>query len=109
MPISYKLDRLVGPVYWYACKRIFSSDLIIQNGLAKEEIDNYLLKSSWFQDFARYAFQFRPEEFIQILLDEMIRSGAASWNNNYLIAAVSYQAPKEKLKEDCWMPGEFIL
>lgn len=83
-------------VSWHACKRIFSFALIIQNGLAKEEIDNYLLKSGWFQDFARYAFQFQPEEFIQILLDEMIRSGAAGWHDNYLIAAAPYQAPKKE-------------
>ncbi|WP_318503875.1 MBL fold metallo-hydrolase [Bacillus sp. T3] len=82
-------------VAWHACKRIFAFTLIIKNGLAKEEIDDYLLNCGWFQDFARYSFQYQPEEFIQILLDEMIRSGAASWHNNYLIATTSYQAPRK--------------
>ncbi|MCK2005110.1 hypothetical protein MZM54_27395 [[Brevibacterium] frigoritolerans] len=68
----------------------------IKNGLTKEELDNYLLKCGWFQDFARYSFQLQPEEFIQILLDEMIRSGAASWHNNHLIASTPYQAPQNK-------------
>ncbi|CAM3103118.1 MBL fold metallo-hydrolase [Filibacter tadaridae] len=83
-------------VSWHACKRIFSFTLIIKNGLAKEEIGNYLLTCGWFNDFARYSFQIQPEEFIQILLDEMIRSGAASWHNDHLIAAAPYQAPQGK-------------
>jgi len=82
-------------VSWHACKRIFAFTLIIKNGLAKEEIDHYLLQCGWFQDFARYSFQLQPEEFIQILLDEMILSGAASWHNNHLIAATIPSTTKE--------------
>jgi hydroxyacylglutathione hydrolase len=55
--------------------------------MEKEEINHYLLKCGWFQDFSRYSFQLQPEEFIQVLLDEMIRSGAAVWHNDKLIAA----------------------
>jgi hypothetical protein len=88
--------RMPEKVSWHACKRIFSFTLIIKNGLAKEEIDKYLLQCGWFQDFARCSFHLQPEEFIQILLDEMIRSGAASWHNNHLIAAAPYQAPQKK-------------
>jgi hydroxyacylglutathione hydrolase len=83
-------------IAWHACKRIFAFTLIIKNGLAKEEIDDYLLKCGWFQDFARYSFQLQPEEFIQILLDEMIRSGAASWHNHHLMATTPYQAPNRE-------------
>lgn len=94
-------------VSWHACKRIFSFTLIMKNGLAKGEINNYLLKCGWFQDFARYAFQLQPEEFIQVLLDEMIRSGAASWCDNHFIASAPYQAPqKEWLKKDI-MPKDW--
>lgn len=91
-----KWIRMPEKVSWHACKRIFSFTLIIKNGLAKEEIDNYLLQCGWFQDFARYSFQVLPEEFIQILLDEMIRSGAASWHDNRLMATASYQVPHTK-------------
>ena len=83
-------------VSWHACKRIFSFTLIMKDGLAKEEMDHYLLQCGWFQDFARYAFQLQPEEFVQVLLDEMIRSGAAIWHSNHLIAATPYQAPHKK-------------
>lgn len=100
-------------VSWHACKRIFSFTLIIKNGLAKEEIDSYLLKCGWFQDFARYSFQLQPEEFIQVLLDEMIRSGAASWHNNHLIATAPYNAPEKtwmnkSIKPKEWKVQEFL-
>lgn len=106
--------RMPEKVSWHACKRIFSFTLIIKNGLAKEEIDKYLLQCGWFQDFARYSFQLQSEEFIQILLDEMIRSGAASWHNNHLIAAASYQAPQKKwmnknIKPKDWQPQDFLI
>lgn len=100
-------------VSWHAIKRIFSFTLIIKNGLAKEETDNYLLKCGWFQDFARYSFQLQPEEFIQILLDEMIRSGAASWHNNHLITTAPYQTPQknwmnENIKPKDWKPQDIL-
>ncbi|MBM7599775.1 glyoxylase-like metal-dependent hydrolase (beta-lactamase superfamily II) [Virgibacillus halotolerans] len=96
-------------VSWHACKRIFSFTLMIKNGLAKEEIDNYLLNCGWFQDFARYAFQLQPEDFIQILVDEVIRSGAASWHNNYLIAAAPYHAPQEQWMNKNIKPKDWIV
>ncbi len=73
----------------HACKRIFAFTLIIKNGLPKEEIDQYLLHCAWFQDFSRHAFQLQPEEFIQVLIDEIIRSGAASCYNDHLISTAS--------------------
>ncbi|MGE7090395.1 MBL fold metallo-hydrolase [Lysinibacillus sp. NPDC048646] len=94
-----RLEKWMGKpekVSWHACKRIFSFTLIINNGLAREELDNYLLKCGWFQDFARHAFQTPPKDFVQILLDEMIRSGAASWHNNCLMANTPYQAPEQQ-------------
>lgn len=94
-------------VSWHALKRIFAFTLIMKNGLAREEIDDYLLNCGWFQDFARYSFQCQPEEFIQILLDEMIRSGAARWENNYLIATAPYQAPQKEWLDKNIMPKDW--
>lgn len=96
-------------VAWHACKRIFSFTLIIKNGLAKEEIDNYLLGCGWFQDFARHSFQRQPEEFIQILLGEMIRSGAASWHNNQLIATSPYKAPQKQWMDKNIKPNDWRI
>lgn len=99
-------------ISWHACKRIFAYTLIIKNGLLKEEINNYLLKCGWFQDFARYSFQYQPEEFVQILIDEMIRSGAANWNNNQFIASTPHQAPQKEwinknIKPNDWKNLEY--
>ncbi len=83
-------------VSWHACKRIFAFTLIMKDGLPKEEIETYLLNCGWFHDFARYTFQLQPEEFIQVLVDEMIRSGAASWHQQRLIAMAPYVAPQKE-------------
>ncbi|QUG42453.1 MBL fold metallo-hydrolase [Psychrobacillus sp. INOP01] len=96
-------------VSWHACKRIFSFTLIMKDGLAKEEVDNYLLNCGWFQDFAHYSFQLQPEEFIQVLIDEMIRSGAASWQNDYLVATAPYQSPDKKWMNKKIKPRDWKL
>lgn len=99
--------RTPEKISWHAMKRIFAFTLIMKDGLAKEEINNYLLNCGWFQDFARYSFQLQPEEFIQVLLDEMIRSRAASWHNNRLIATTPYQAPPTEWKNKNIMPKDW--
>ncbi|TVP86054.1 MAG: MBL fold metallo-hydrolase [Alkalicoccus sp.] len=81
-------------VSWHACKRIFAYSLIIKDGLHKEEINSYLLSCGWFRDFARYAFYVEPEDFIPMLMEEMIRSGAALWSGDYLTASAPYNAPE---------------
>ncbi|MFJ7970889.1 MBL fold metallo-hydrolase [Psychrobacillus sp. NPDC096389] len=96
-------------ISWHACKRIFSFTLIMKNGLAKEEIDDYLMQCGWFQDFARYSFQVQPEEFIPILLEEMIRSGAASWQDNHLMATAPYKAPAKEWMEKNIKPREWKM
>ncbi|MGM9987619.1 MAG: MBL fold metallo-hydrolase [Bacillaceae bacterium] len=94
-------------ISWHACKRIFAYALIIKNGLREEEIPSYLLTCGWFHDFARHAFQLQPEEFVQVLIDEMIRSGAASWNNNQLIATSPYEAPQREWIEKNIKPNDW--
>lgn len=94
-------------VGWHACKRIFSFTLMMKNGLAKEEINDYLLQCGWFQDFSRYTFQLPPKDFIQVLLDEMIRSKAASWQNDRLVANAPYKAPQSDWLTKNIMPREW--
>lgn len=79
--------------FWHGCKRIFAYALMIKDGIPREDVDNYLKKCGWFFDYANYAFQIQPEEFIPILLEEMIRSKAAHWQNNKLFATTPYQGP----------------
>jgi hypothetical protein len=41
--------------------------------------------------------------------DEMIRSGAASWHNNYLISATPYQSPQKKWMNKIIKPKNWNL
>ncbi|MFC5603474.1 MBL fold metallo-hydrolase [Sporosarcina koreensis] len=94
-----RLEKWLGApekVSWHACKRIFAFSLMLKDGLAKKDIDDYLLSCGWFNDFARFSFQLQPEEFTRILLDEMIRSEAAIWHDDRLVASAPYDAPDKK-------------
>ena len=102
---------LVNPdkVSWHACKRIFAFTLIMKDGLNKEEIENYLLNCGWFQDFSRVAFQYQPEEFTQVLVDEMIRSGGAYWQGSRLIAAAPYTVPQKSWLDRNIKPRNWVM
>jgi len=75
---------------WHACKRIFTTTLMIKDGLAEAELDDYLMKCPWFNDFSTYIFNLKPSDFIQPLLKEMLRSKAAHWQNNRLMPSAPY-------------------
>ncbi|HWP91994.1 MAG TPA: MBL fold metallo-hydrolase [Thermodesulfobacteriota bacterium] len=78
---------------WHACKRIFAYALILKNGLPKNEISQYLLSCPWFQDYSRHVFGFEPPDFIEPLLSEMLRSGAARYEKEKLVAQVPHNPP----------------
>lgn len=88
-------------IAWHAVKRIFAYALMIKDGLKKEQIEGYLLKCRWFQDFARHFFNTSPEQFVQPLLQEMIRSKGATWKGEYLVATAPFETPsKEWIEKD---------
>lgn len=80
-------------VGWHACKRIFSYALMLSDGMTRDEIRDYLLASPWFQDYSRHTFHLEPEQFIQPLLEEMVRSGAAIWRDDKLYPNALYIPP----------------
>lgn len=81
---------------WHACKRIYSYALMIENGIHKDDIEQYLLKQNWFQDYSRYIFKSKPEEFVHEFIHEMIRSRAAKWNGDLLMATAPYDVADTK-------------
>ncbi len=89
---------------WHACKRIFSFTLMLKNGLTSKEIPPYLLGCGWFHDFAVHSFQLEPKEFVQLLLDEMIRSKAAIWQQGKLLATAPFEIPSSKWIDEDWKP-----
>lgn len=75
---------------WHACKRIYAFTLIIKNGMHKDKVEPYLLSCPWFHDYARHIFCVKPKDFIHELLHEMIRSEAAVWKGDKLMATAPY-------------------
>jgi glyoxylase-like metal-dependent hydrolase (beta-lactamase superfamily II) len=79
---------------WHGCKRIFSYALMLRDGLDKAEVTYYLLGSPCFQDYGRYGFGMEePEDFVEPLLAEMLRSEAAGWRDGRLVVLAPYTAP----------------
>lgn len=84
---------------WHACKRIYAYTLIIENGMHKDQVENYLLEQAWFRDFSLYIFQRTPEEFTHEFLHEMVRSEAAEWQDDVLMATAPYDIANVKWME----------
>lgn len=80
-------------VSWHACKRIFTYALMLSNGLDEAEVSRYLLQCPWFQDYSRHGFRVQPEDFVEPLLAEMLRSEAAGWQGRRLIARAPHNPP----------------
>jgi len=72
-------------IAWHACKRIFTHALIMTGGLPRDAVASYLDACPWFHDHARRAFGVAPDTFRPMLLDEMVRSGAAGWADECLV------------------------
>jgi len=75
---------------WHASKRIFTYALMLFDGLTQEEITPYLLGCPWFVDYSQHIFKTTPKSFVQPLIDELLRSGAASWQAGNLIPNAPY-------------------
>ncbi len=78
---------------WHACKRIFAYALMLNGGLLREAALDYLLTCPWFLDYSRHVFHSQPAAFVQPLLEEMVRSGAAQWRDERLVALTTYMKP----------------
>jgi len=69
---------------WHACKRIFAHALIVAGGLTEADAVSQLRRSPWVHDYAVHAFGLAVDDFIPLLLAEMLRSGAAQWRDGKL-------------------------
>lgn len=43
------------------------------DGLHEDEIEPYLLKMGWFNDFSIHSFYIEPTSFVHTLIEELIR------------------------------------
>lgn len=81
-------------IAWHACKRIFSHNLMLTDGLDEAAISGVLLDAPWFRSHADLAFGLTPEAFVPLLVAEMLRSKAALWRDGRLVAAAAHQVPR---------------
>lgn len=66
---------------------------MLRDGLDEAEVTDYLLGCPWFQDYGRHSFGVEPEDFVEPLLAEMLRSEAARWRDGRLVVLAPYNAP----------------
>lgn len=81
-------------IAWHACKRIFSHNLMLTDGLEDAAIPTVLLDAPWFRSHAELAFGLSPQEFVPLLIAEMLRSKAARWRGGRLVASAPHQVPR---------------
>lgn len=77
---------------WHACKRLFGNALMLAGGLPEAEVEPFLLGRPWFGDYARSYFG-DPPAFVEPLVAEMLRSGAAAFEAGRLIARTPHRRP----------------
>ena len=78
---------------WHGAKRILAYDLMVSGGLTEVTIEAFLLASPWFNAYAAHPFRLAPADFMEPLLAEMLRSGAATWRAGRLVATSLHNPP----------------
>jgi glyoxylase-like metal-dependent hydrolase (beta-lactamase superfamily II) len=92
-------------IAWHACKRIFSHNLMLTDGIEDAAIPGVLLDAPWFRSHAELAFGMAPDAFVPLLVSEMLRSKAARWQNGRLVAAAAHQVPRAGWPQAPTMPA----
>jgi glyoxylase-like metal-dependent hydrolase (beta-lactamase superfamily II) len=64
--------------------------LLICGDAVHNRVSDYLLSCPWFSDYSRSLFHTEPEPFVPLFLKEMLRSGAAKWQDERLVATTPY-------------------
>ncbi len=80
-------------VQWHVVLIICSYSLLLKNGIHEVDMSDFLLGCPWFHDYSRTYFGAEPTDFVQPLLDEMVRSSAAEWQNGMMMPCTPYNAP----------------
>jgi hypothetical protein len=66
---------------------------MLTNGLNDADMRKYLLRSPWFVDYSRELFEQQPEDMLQPLLDELLRSGAAYHKDGIWLPSAPFTVP----------------
>lgn len=82
-------DDAQGAV-WYAARRIFAFALMIYEGIAADDVEQYLCAQEWFIDAAQLLETTR-DELATDLVTGMLRSGAIVHRDARIFAAAEYE------------------
>jgi hydroxyacylglutathione hydrolase len=88
-----KWQREPEKIAWHACKRIFTYQLMLAGGMQRDALAAYLPTCSWFDDYSRQVFGVAPAEFVEPLVAELLRSRAAAWHGERLVALAPHNPP----------------
>lgn len=78
---------------WHAMKRIAAYYIMLTNGVDDAGMRAYLLRSPWFVDYTREIFQQEPEDMVQPMIDELLRSQATYWKEGILLPTAPFTPP----------------
>lgn len=75
---------------WHAAKRILAYALMIEGGMDAKNVAPYLEASPWVHDFAIAPFATTSTQFGEMLVQELLRSRGARWENDRLVASAPH-------------------
>jgi glyoxylase-like metal-dependent hydrolase (beta-lactamase superfamily II) len=79
---------------WHAMKRIFTSALMVNNGLTRAELEALAPTWGWLRDYTHYGLGLDLEQGLRLLLEESLRVGAVRWEGGRLLPNVPYTPVK---------------
>lgn len=82
-------------IVFHAAKRILTHALMTEDGIPDAGLSAYLLACPWAADHAR-RLGLSDAEFVPVLAGEMLRSGAAVWEDGCLVAAGPYRGKGDR-------------
>lgn len=75
---------------FHGARRIFGFALMIKGGFPRSQLVPYLLARRWVHEFAHLA-GIPSEEFAERVVSDLLRSGAARWQDDRLISTVPHR------------------
>lgn len=95
---------------WHGCKRVFAYALMLEDGMTDAQADAYLRDAPWLEQHARHAFGRTVDQFIPMLVEEMLRGGSLVRQGDRLLAATPYDKlppgwPKPWTRPELWPPA----
>lgn len=92
---------------WHAAKRIFAFALMINDGIADTAVAAYLESSPWLMEMAATPFGVDQETMQRLVVEEMLRSGAATVRAGQMMAVGEHIPPTRGWNSSPVLPSEW--